>query len=186
MSVQHARRYFTVSEFEQMGRAGILKEDDRVELVEGEIYEMSPIGKRHAACVARLTRILTQLLQNRAIIWVQNPIRLNDFSEPQPDLCVLKPREDFYEGALPGPADVLLVIEVSDTTLEYDRQVKVPLYARAGVPEAWVVNLADGEIETYSHPAGGVYTVTDKLARGGEARSQSVEGLAVEVSRVLP
>src|SRR5215216_3171381 len=124
-AVQVTRHRFTVAEYERMGEIGIFSEDERVELVCGEIIEMSPIGERHAACVGLLTQLITLLLQRSAIVWVQNPIRLDDHSEPQPDVAVLKPRADFYRHAHPGPEDILLVIEVSDTTPEYDRRVKV-------------------------------------------------------------
>ncbi|HEX8685523.1 MAG TPA: Uma2 family endonuclease, partial [Pyrinomonadaceae bacterium] len=143
MSVQKARaievnrRSFTVAEYERMGQFGIFSEDARVELVCGEIIDMSPIGERHAACVAILTQLITLRLRLSALVWAQNPVVLDDYSEPQPDLAILKPRGDNYRTSKPTPDDVLLVIEVSDTTLEYDRQVKMRLYARAGIPEAW-------------------------------------------------
>jgi Uma2 family endonuclease len=185
MSVEVARHSFTVAQYERMGEAGILSENDRVELIEGEIVEMSPIGERHAACVGRLTQILSLLFQRQAILWIQNPIRLNDYSEPQPDVAVLKPRADFYGKALPTPADVLLVIEVSDSTLEYDRQIKVPLYARAGVPEVWVVNLADERIETYADSVSGAYRTTASAGRGDEVRAHGVASLRLSVEEVI-
>jgi len=185
MSVQIARHFFTVAEYERMGKAGIFSEGKRVELIEGEIVEMSPIGKRHAACVARLTQFLSQMLQGRVVVWVQNPILLNDYSEPQPDVTVLKARADFYGQALPTPEDVLLVIEVSDSTLEYDRQIKVPLYARAGVPEVWIVNLADERIETYADPEGGAYVTTASAGRGEEVGARGVASLRLSVAEVL-
>jgi Uma2 family endonuclease len=185
MSVQIEKRTFTVAEYERMGEAGILSENDRVELIEGEIIEMSPIGKRHAACVGRLNRALTLLLQHVALVWTQNPIWLSDDSEPQPDIVVLKLRDDFYENSLPTPDDVLLLIEVSDTTLEYDRQIKLPLYARAGVPEVWIVNLVEEVVETYSQPSGDSYRSTGRFARGEFVQSSVVEALRVEASAVL-
>jgi Uma2 family endonuclease len=185
MSVQVVKRSFTVAEYRRMVGAGILSETDRVELIDGEVFEMSPIGKRHAACVGRLTRILTILLQHVALIWVQNPIRLDNYSEPQPDLVVLKFRPDFYENSLPTPEDVLLVIEVSDTTLEYDRKVKAPLYARAGVPETWVVNLSEERIEAYTDPAGGAYQTVTSYVRGAEVQSHALAALRVSVAEVL-
>lgn len=185
MSVRIARRSFTVDEYERMGEAGILSADDRVELIDGEIVEMSPIGKRHAACVARLTHFLTLRLQGRAVVWAQNPLRLDGRSEPQPDVTVLKPRDDFYAQSLPTPADVLLLIEVSDTTLDYDRQVKLPLYARAGVAEVWVVNLADERVETYADPSGGAYQSASTAARGEEVAARAGAGLRLSVEEVL-
>jgi Uma2 family endonuclease len=168
-----------------MVEAGILSEADRVELIDGEVFEMSPIGKRHAACVGLLTRVLTLLLQHAALVWVQNPIRLDNYSEPQPDLVVLKFRSDFYRNSLPMPEDVLLVIEVSDTTLEYDRKVKVPLYARAGIPETWVVNLPEERIEVYADPADGEYQTVTPYGRGDELQSLSLAALRVSVAEVF-
>jgi len=183
--VQITRHSFTVAEYERMGQVGIFSEDDRVELVCGEIVEMSPIGEPHAACVGRLTQIITLLLLRSAIVWVQNPIVLDDYSEPQPDVAVLKPRADFYGQAHPRPEDVLLVIEVSDTTLKYDRLVKAPLYARAGIPEVWVVNLADELVEAYVDPAEGAYRTTTTYARGEEVQSRSLAALRVSVAEIL-
>ncbi|HEX8069660.1 MAG TPA: Uma2 family endonuclease [Pyrinomonadaceae bacterium] len=176
-SVRIAKYYFTVAQYERMAEVGVLSPDCRVELIEGEIVKMSPIGKRHAACVNRLNRLLGQALGTAAIVSVQNPIRLDDYSEPQPDVALLKPRADFYEQALPAPADVLLVIEVCDTTLEYDRQIKLPLYARAGLPEVWLVNLADEQIETYAHPAADAYQTNARHQRGADVQAHTIAGL---------
>jgi len=191
MSVQKAnpvqvnRHSFTVAEYERMGRFGIFSEDERVELVCGEIIEMSPIGERHAACVDFLTQLITLRLRHSAIVRVQNPVQLDDYSEPQPDIAVLKPRDDFYRHAHPRPVDVLLVIEVSDSTLEYDRTVKLPLYAGAGIPEAWVVNLPEERVEVYSDPAGGDYQTARSFARGRRLQSQTLASLRVSVAKVL-
>src|SRR5947209_12727774 len=124
MSVHIARHYFSVSEYDRMGQTGVLPEDARVELIEGEIIEMSPVGSRHAACVKLVSRTLNRQVGDRMIVSTQDPIVLDDFSEPQPDIALLKFRDDFYRNAHPRPEDVLLVIEVSDTTVEYDRHVK--------------------------------------------------------------
>lgn len=185
VSVQVTRRSFTVAEYERMGQAGIFSPEERVELVCGEIIKMSPIGKRHAAVVGRLTRVLTLLLQHVALVWVQNPIRLDDYSEPQPDLVVLKFRPDFYENSLPTPEDVLLVIEVSDTTLDYDRKVKVPLYARSAIPETWVVNLPEERIEVYADPVGGAYQTADSYASDEELQASALAALRLSVAEVL-
>jgi Uma2 family endonuclease len=185
ISVKVTRRSFTVAEYERMGQFGIFSKDERVELVCGEIIDMSPIGERHAACVARLTQAIALLIQRRAILWVQNPIRLNDHSEPQPDTAVLKPRADFYGQSLPAPEDVLLLIEVSDTTLEYDRQIKLPLYARAGVAEVWIVNLTDEQIETYRDPSGGAYQANASVRRGEEVEARTVASLRLGVAEIL-
>src|SRR5216684_564312 len=133
MSAQLEKRHFNVTEYYQMAKAGVLKPDDRVELIEGEIVKMSPIGSPHAACVCRLYESLPNVVKGRALVWVQNPVRLNDFSEPVPDIALLKPRKDYYAARHPTPADVLLIIEVADSTLLTDRNIKIPLYARSGI-----------------------------------------------------
>ena len=135
-----------------MAEAGILTEDDRVELINGEIIRMAAIGSRHAACVSRINALFSRLLAGHATISVQNPVRLGDLSEPEPDLALLLPREDFYAGAHPGPGDVLLLIEVADSSLDFDRQTKVPLYATAGIAELWIVNLAQRQVEVFRGP----------------------------------
>lgn len=168
-----------------MAAAGVLSEDDRVELVEGEVIEMSPIGSRHAACVGRLTKLLERLAGDRAIVWVQNPVRINDYSEPVPDVALLKRRDDFYAQGKPGPADVLLLVEVADSTLGYDRQVKVPLYARAAVPEVWVVNLPGEVIEVYARPGGGEYQETRLVGRGESLTAAAVAGLTLDAAAAL-
>lgn len=184
-SVQVTRHRFTVAEYERMGQIGILSEDERVELVCGEIIEMSPIGERHAASVNVLDEIVRERLGRGVTVSVQNPVLLNDFSEPQPDLLILKRRADFYRHAHPRPEDVLVVIEVSDSTLELDRTVKMPLYAGAGIPEAWLVNLPDERIEVYSDPVGGVYQTVRSYARGRRLQSHTLASLRLSVSKVL-
>jgi Uma2 family endonuclease len=185
MSVQVAKHSFTVAEYERMGEAGIFSEEDRVELIEGEIVEMSPIGERHAACVDALSEMLREKLQRSVNIRTQNPVRLGEHSEPQPDIAILKRREDFYRNAHPTPEDVLLIIEVSDTTLEYDRQIKTPMYARALVPEVWIVNLMDERIETYRAPSGDAYQTTASAGRGEEVEARGVAGLRLSVAELL-
>lgn len=185
MSRQLAKRWITVDEYERMGLAGIFHPDDRLELLEGAIYEMSPIGSPHAACVDFFTVTLPQLAQRRFIVRVQNPIRLNDFSEPQPDIALLKWREDFYRHAHPTPADVLLVIEVADSTLESDRSYKMPLYAQAGIPEMWLVNLPEEKIELYAEPDNGIYQVMKEFKRGQQAQAQTIADLSVLVTDVI-
>ena len=166
MSVQYQKRYFNVAEYYRMAEAGVLSPDDRVELIEGEIIEMSPIGSRHAACVRRVDAFLNRQIGNLAQVSVQSPVRLNDFSEPQPDIALLKSRDDFYATAHPTPADVLLIIEVTDTSVEYDRGIKLPLYARAGIPQVLIVNMPSEVIENYSEPANGAYQKFMRVQRG--------------------
>uniref|UniRef100_A0A831TF58 Uma2 family endonuclease n=1 Tax=Thermorudis peleae TaxID=1382356 RepID=A0A831TF58_9BACT len=180
------RRRFTVDEYHRMAEAGILHEDDRVELLEGEIVEMSPIGWRHQACVDRLNRWLVPALRDRAILRPQGPIRLSPDSEPQPDLVVLRPRADFYAEGGPGPEDVLWLVEISDTSLRYDRDVKVPLYARYGIPEVWVVDLVEERVLVYRdpHPAEG-YRSVQVLGRGARLAPQAFPDLELAVDEIL-
>jgi Uma2 family endonuclease len=185
MSVEMAKYSFTAEEFERMGAAGIFRQDARLELIEGEIFEMSPVGSLHAACVNFLSMLLNRLFGKSHIIATQNPIRLSDFSEPQPDISLLRRRDDYYRGNLPTPADVLLVIEVADTTVIKDRTIKIPLYARSGVPEAWLVNIPEEQVEVYSDHVKGVYQRTEVFGRDGQARSHTVEGLALSVGELL-
>ena len=179
------KNHFTVSEYERMGETGMFPPDARVELIEGEIIEMSPIGSRHAACVRLLSRALNQQVGENAIVSIQNPIRLDDFSEPQPDVALLKFRQDSYRNGHPGPDDVLFVIEVADTTVHYDRHVKVPLYARAGIPEALLFNLPDDLLEYFSRPEVGAYQLNHVLRRGEKFESMSVPGLTLDVEMIL-
>ncbi len=157
MSAQPQRHSFTVDDYHRMAEAGILTEGDRVELIEGEVIHMSPIGSAHASRVKKLNRLLSLELGERAIVSVQDPIRLDDFSEPEPDVAVLRPRDDFYAESHPGPGDVLLLVEVSDTSAELDRGVKLPLYAGHGIPEVWIVDVAGGFIEVCRRPEGRAY-----------------------------
>lgn len=168
-----------------MLEAGILTEDDRVELIDGEIIETSPIGSSHSGCVIRLTALLTRLLGSAAVVSVQNPLRLDDYTEPLPDVTLLKARDDFYSHSHPTPADVLLIVEVADSSLAYDRDVKVPLYARAGVPEVWLVDLVNDVVELYAQPAGGAYAVAEKLRRGQRLVARQVAALTLGVEDIL-
>jgi len=156
---------FTVASYQRLAELGVLREDDRVELIDGQVVEMSPIGDRHASCVRRLNRRLSRDLRDVALVDVQNPVVLDEYDAPQPDLAVLKPRADGYTKH-PRAADTLLVIEVSDTSVAYDRDIKIPLYARAGIPEAWLVDLPADAIAVYREPAGGEYTSVWVVSRG--------------------
>lgn len=165
-----------------MAAAGVLSENDRVELIEGEIVEMNPIGSRHAACVGRLTKILERQAGDHAIVWVQNPVQINDHSEPLPDVALLKPRDDFYAQANPQPADVLLIIEVADSSVEYDRVVKMPLYAQAGIPEMWLVNLPKDTIEIYTQPLGETYREIRLVKRGESLTAKTISSFALTMT----
>jgi Uma2 family endonuclease len=153
----HNVHQFTTQQFHLMHEAGVFSEGDRLELINGEIKKMSPIGRKHATCVTRLNTLFVTRLLHKAIVWSQNPIRLDDNSEPQPDIAILKPRDDFYEEGLPTPSDILLIIEVADSTIAYDREVKAPLYAAAGIPEMWLFDVNKKAIEGYSQPSASGY-----------------------------
>lgn len=185
MSVQIERRWFNVDEYYRMIDAGILSEDDRVELIEGEVIKMSPIGKFHAACVKRLNKLFGVLVGLTAIVSVQDPIRLSDFSEPQPDLGLLKQRDDFYSSGHPMPEDVLLVVEVADSSIQYDRGTKMPLYARSGIPEVWLVDVARDLVEVYARPVNGRYQDFREARRGETLTLSSLPNLAILVDDIL-
>ena len=179
------KNHFTVSEYERMGEAGMFPPEARVELIEGEIIEMSPIGSRHAACVRLLSRALNQQIGKNALVSTQNPIRLSDLSEPQPDVALLKFRQDYYRSGHPEPDDVLLVIEVAETTVHYDRHVKMPLYVRAGIAEALLFNLPEDRVEYFARPEMGMYQVNRVLNRGERFESTNVPGLTLDIEVLL-
>ena len=185
MSVQIQKHYFNVDEYYRMTQAGIFSEDDRIELIEGEVVEMSPIGSSHQGCVDQLSSVVMEKIGRAAIVRVQGPVHIDEYSEPQPDISLLKPRQDFYRRAHPTPTDVLLVIEVADTSLEYDRNVKLPLYARSGIPEAWLIILAKDSVEVHSEPKNGKYQKVQRLKRGKTLASPTIAGLKVNVDDIL-
>ena len=182
MSSQVTRQHLTVEEYEHLPE---LTEDDRTELIDGEVIFMSPIGPRHAACVEEIQALLTFHVGRTAIVRSQSPIRLNDDAEPQPGLALLRWREDRYVHAHPAPADVLLLVEVADSTLADDRDVKLPRYARAGIPEVWLLNLIENTVELYTRPAHGLYQTRQVLLRGETFTSPAVPGLIVQVAGIL-
>lgn len=161
-----ARRLFSVEDYHRMGEAGVFGPEDRVELLGGEIVAMSPIGSKHAACVKRLARLFSVRLGDRAIVSVQDPVRLDPRSEPEPDVALLQPRADFYGAGHPAPKDVLLLVEVSDSTQEYDRGQKLPAYARAAVAEVWIVDLPGQIVEVYRAPRADGYGHARSFRRG--------------------
>lgn len=183
------RHRFTVDEYHRMGEAGIFREDDRVELIDGEVVEMTPIGWRHARCVRKLTNLFAGLVGGTAggyQVDVQNPIFLGEHREPQPDLVLLS--DEPPAGRLPGPAEIALVVEVADTSLAYDREQKLPLYAEAGIPEAWIVDLSEDRIEVCSEPdrdrVG--YGKVSRFATGERLVSPTIPGLSFNVAEVFP
>ena len=179
------RRRFTVEQYEQMAVAGIFAEDDRIELIEGEIVEMSPLGPQHSACVSRLDRLFQRHLGESVIVRVQDPIRISRSSEPQPDLTIVQPRADFYAGGHPEPEDVLLLIEVADSSLSYDRDVKLSLYARAGIPEVWLVALLPQGVEVYRAPSDDGYGEKRTARRGDVLTAVNLPGISIDVADIL-
>lgn len=168
-----------------MGDAGVLTEDDRVELLDGEIVQMRPIGPPHASTVARLTALLVRRFGGRATIWIQNPIVLDRWSEPQPDLCVLAPRADFYGAAHPRPRDVLLGIEVMASRRDYDRTLKLPLYAKAELREVGLVDVKAETIEVHRRPALRGYRSSSTFRRGQAIAPLAFPRLRIRVNEIL-
>ncbi|HWQ15894.1 MAG TPA: Uma2 family endonuclease [Roseiflexaceae bacterium] len=185
MTAQIVRHPFTVADYARMLSAGILSEDDRVELIDGEVRVMSPIGPLHAAIVKRLNTLLSRSLPDTVILSVQDPIQLNDYSEPQPDLAILQYRDDFYGHAHPVADDVLLVIEVADTSVAYDRDEKVPRYAGANIAEVWLIDINTFTVEQYLHPRNGKYLVKQLVERGDTITAHAVAGLQLDVDRIF-
>jgi Uma2 family endonuclease len=151
------KRKLTVDDYHRMGADGILRDDERVELLDGELYEMTPIGDDHIGGVISAEFIFGQRLPGRAFVSTQNPVRLSDYSEPEPDIALLRPRADFYRTGKARPGDILLLVEVAHSSLDYDRLTKLPRYAAAGIDEVWIINLIAGEIEVYRYRAGDRY-----------------------------
>jgi len=184
-------RRLKVSEYHKMGEEGILSEDEHVELIDGVIIQMSPKGSRHSAVLRQLAFQFYQLvIERKALLSVQDPVVLDDETEPEPDLALVKIREDAYSEAHPHPDDVLLLIEVSDTTLDYDKEVKLPRYASSRIPEIWIVNLVNNIIEVYREPlviADGTagYRTRTNFVKGDMLTSQAVPSLKIAVDDVL-
>ena len=179
------RHRLTVDEYYRMAETGVLAADARVELIEGELVDMASIGTRHASTVKRLIRLVTEAVGAQAIVSVQDPLRLSRRTEVQPDVALLKPREDFYAGAAPTGADALLVIEVADSTSSYDRRIKAPLYARHGVPELWIVDLDAGCVRILRAPQDGEYRDISTLATPGRIDVLAMPGITLDLSALL-
>ncbi len=184
-AIAPTRRRFTVAEYYALAEIGILAENDRVELLDGDLIVMPPIGESHAFSVDIFTNTLPPQLQGRAIVRVQGPTRLNDNSEPQPDVMLLRWRDDFYRGGHPGPADVLLLVEVADTSVDYDRGAKLSAYARAAIPEVWIANLRDRRIEAYTEPADGEYSNVRHAVPGESIAPQEFPDVVLQVDSVI-
>ncbi|MCO6475518.1 MAG: Uma2 family endonuclease [Phaeodactylibacter sp.] len=157
MEILLEQRLITVEEYHKMAEAGILKPDDRVELLNGKIIKTSPIGSKHAACVDKTDEFLRRVLSGLALVRAQNPVIMSDLSEPEPDIAILKRKENYYADKHPTAEDVILIIEVADSSLEIDRQSKLPIYAAGRIPEYWIVNVEKREIEVYQSPFKGQY-----------------------------
>ena len=176
---------FTVQDYYRMAETGVLRLDARVELLDGEIIDMSPIGSLHGGVTNYLNEIFTTVSKRRWVTAVQNPVRLDDHSEPQPDLVLLKPSPDYYRRQHPQPADVHLLIEVSDSSLTTDRDAKLPAYGRAGIAEVWIVNLIDQTVEVYREPHFTGYVAKTILRAGDQAAPQAFTDVTVDVTELL-
>ena len=180
------KRKFTVAEYYRMAEVGILHHTERVELLDGEIIVMAPIGIPHATGVRRMERVLHQALGAAAAISVQNPVRLDDHSEPEPDIALLRFREDDYATAHPSPADILVVMEVSDSTLDFDREIKSKRYAAAGIPEMWVMNLPGDCLDRLDQPGPAGYARHTVFRRGDKISPAALPDLELAVADLLP
>jgi Uma2 family endonuclease len=180
-----SKHRFSVTEYYRMAETGVLRPDARVELLNGEIIDMSPIGPSHAGMVKRFIRIFSKLARDRWTIAAQDPLRLDDQSEPEPDFMLLKLADDDYTNHHPVPADVFLLVEVSDSTIEYDREEKLPAYGRAGVGEVWIVNLNEALFEIYREPHFTGYARKTVLRAGEQAAPLAFPDVLVDVAEML-
>ncbi|MFN8636521.1 MAG: Uma2 family endonuclease [Chloroflexota bacterium] len=176
---------FTIDQYHQMGEAGVFRPEDRVELIDGEIIEMNPIGDPHAGGVNRLNQAFVVRLVGKAVIAPQNPVRLASHDEPQPDLAILRFRADFYASLGPRPEDVLLLVEVADSSVSYDRRVKAPLYARNGIPEYWLVDLGRGQVVVYRDPSPDGYRSMQVHERGASLSLVELPDVTISVADIL-
>ena len=185
MSLQVSKRLFSTDEYHRLGEVGVLTEDDRVELIGGEIVQMIPIGSGHAGCVKWLAHAFNQHLCDTAIVSVQDPVSLGAHDEPQPDVALLQPRADCYRSAHPTAENILLVVEVADTSAAYDREMKIPLYARFGIREAWVVDITGECVECYLEPSSEGYRKSQSYQRGQSISPNAFSELALAVDDIL-
>lgn len=185
MQADAAKKRFTVDEFYKMAQIGILTDSAPSELIDGEIIEVSPIGPAHRAAVNRASDCLIPLFKGKAHISVQLPVRLNEFNEPEPDLAFLKPRRDFYKSRHPGPADVFLIFEISDSSLRYDHEVKLPMYAASRIPEVWIEDVNMGVLHVFRDPARKSYQTARILRPGSTISLPAFPDVPVSVSELL-
>jgi len=176
---------FSLEEYHRLAEIGILSEDDRVELIDGRIIDMTPIGSKHASCVTKLNHIFESRLKGSFIVSIQNPVQLSSNTEFEPDIAILKFKKDFYAEKLPEAKDVELIIEVADSSLNYDRDIKIPLYAKANINEVWLVNLIEMVIEIYTEPSSEGYNLIKKCRQDETVSSKSLSELKIPVNEVL-
>jgi Uma2 family endonuclease len=181
----YRRHRLTVADYHRMGEAGVFAHEARVELIEGEVIDMAPIGSRHAGTVSLLIARFGACLGEHGILWPQNPVVLDSRSEPQPDFAILRPRGDFYRLSHPRPNDILLLIEVSETTLRYDQEVKLRLYARAAIPEVWIVDLESSVLLVYTEPDGEIYSKRQGLSAPGLLAPSALPQAAIDLSALF-
>jgi Uma2 family endonuclease len=181
----YRRHRLTVADYHRMGEAGVFAHDARVELIEGEVIDMAPIGSRHAGTLSFLIARFGACLGVHGILWPQNPVVLDFHSEPQPDIAILRPRADFYRLSHPRPNDILLLIEVSETTLRYDQEVKLRLYARADIPEVWIIDLESSVLLVYTEPSGEIYSNRQELSTPGVLAPSALPQAAVDLSALF-
>lgn len=186
MATEISRKLFTVHDYHRMVDAGILHEDDRVELIRGEIIAMSPIGPRHSAAVLRANQSLVKIVGDQAIVGVQGSIRLDEYDEPQPDLYLLRPKDDFYASGHAGANDIFLIIEVADSSLKYDQTIKLELYAETGVPEYWVSDLQHDCVVAYSDLLEKNYRTARHFRRGEKLVPRLLPDCSIPVDVLLP
>jgi Uma2 family endonuclease len=179
------RHRLTVQDYHRMGEVGIFAPDARVELIDGEIIDMPPIGSRHAGKVKFLLNRLTPAVAGRAIVAVQDPLILGSDTEPQPDLMLLRPRPDFYQTSHPHAADALLVVEVAESSLAYDREVKLPRYARQGIPEAWLIDVERNEISVHRKPTPEGYREVTRLGPPYRIAPVTIPDIELNLEEVL-
>jgi Uma2 family endonuclease len=186
MSTLSTKKRFTVDEYHRMVDAGILREGERVELIDGEVLTMSPIGARHMAALDRATRLFVTRLGERAIVRVGGSVRLDRFNEPQPDLVVLRPKEDFYLSGAAGISDIYLILEVSDSSLRFDLAVKASLYAERGIAEYWVVDVENDVLIAHTQPSGNSFGTVRHYHRGEVVTPTLLPTCSLEVGSLLP
>ena len=186
MVTETSKRLFTADEYQRMGQAGILQEGDRVELIRGQVVEMSPIGPPHNGAILRATQALVRIVGERALVGIQGSVRLDLYDEPQPDIYLLRPKDDYYASRHAGPADIFLIIEVADSSLKYDRTVKLELYAETGVPEYWISDISNDRVIAYSDLQDKAYRNMREMKRGETIAPSLLPECLIPIDVLLP